>query len=259
MDSAVGLGDLGLLADGLDTSVWGEEFSQDLAEAEDHARAEESVSSVDLAPSSISATGPPLLNHVDPDVPNLVDLSEKVEDVQPVNETIGINSDFDMQQQALNESSTEDDDEDMDVESTKDDEFDPDGRLEVESEQEDEIEEQQSKSTGKRKRSSKSTGKASAANKSSRTSSKNNTASDDKVDADAIVASKRSSRNVEKVDYKAIANGPKSLRRLVRPRKQEYNEDGDKIYCICRQPDEGLFMIQCDTCKDWYVNRRIVI
>ncbi|KAJ3112592.1 hypothetical protein HK100_002281 [Physocladia obscura] len=36
------------------------------------------------------------------------------------------------------------------------------------------------------------------------------------------------------------------------PSKQPYNEQGERVYCICRQIDNGRFMIQCDQCKDWY-------
>lgn len=34
----------------------------------------------------------------------------------------------------------------------------------------------------------------------------------------------------------------------------EYNseDDPDKLWCICRKPHDGKFMICCDTCKDWF-------
>ncbi|KAJ3243573.1 Transcription factor bye1 [Chytriomyces hyalinus] len=43
-----------------------------------------------------------------------------------------------------------------------------------------------------------------------------------------------------------------NAKRLVRELKQPYNEKGERVYCICRGVDDGKFMIQCDTCKDWY-------
>ena len=45
-----------------------------------------------------------------------------------------------------------------------------------------------------------------------------------------------------------------TTKRAVRQKKQPYNEKGERVYCICRQPDSGKFMIQCDNCKDWYVH-----
>ncbi|KAJ3181290.1 hypothetical protein HK101_009921, partial [Irineochytrium annulatum] len=38
----------------------------------------------------------------------------------------------------------------------------------------------------------------------------------------------------------------------VKERKQPYNVHGERIYCICRKPDTGTFMINCYRCKDWY-------
>ncbi|KAJ3069862.1 CXXC-type zinc finger protein 1 [Podochytrium sp. JEL0797] len=43
-----------------------------------------------------------------------------------------------------------------------------------------------------------------------------------------------------------------AAKRLVREKKQPYNENGERVYCICRTPDNGKFMIGCDNCKDWY-------
>ncbi|KAJ3344915.1 PHD finger protein 3 [Entophlyctis luteolus] len=45
---------------------------------------------------------------------------------------------------------------------------------------------------------------------------------------------------------------PDSSEQLVREHKQPYNEKGERVYCICRDIDNGKFMIQCDSCKDWY-------
>jgi len=31
------------------------------------------------------------------------------------------------------------------------------------------------------------------------------------------------------------------------------NEDGEELYCVCRQPYiPGMFMIGCDKCQEWY-------
>ncbi|KAJ3388332.1 PHD finger protein 3 [Entophlyctis sp. JEL0112] len=43
-----------------------------------------------------------------------------------------------------------------------------------------------------------------------------------------------------------------NVKQLVREHKQPYNEKGERVYCICRDIDNGKFMIQCDSCKDWY-------
>ncbi|KAJ3415415.1 hypothetical protein HDV05_005009 [Chytridiales sp. JEL 0842] len=61
--------------------------------------------------------------------------------------------------------------------------------------------------------------------------------------------SKRTSRS-KSSESKSAA--PVSLRRLVRPRRQLYDQTGERLYCTCLQPDNGQFMIQCDKCKDWY-------
>ncbi|KAI8608908.1 transcription factor S-II, central domain-containing protein [Chytriomyces sp. MP71] len=34
--------------------------------------------------------------------------------------------------------------------------------------------------------------------------------------------------------------------------KQPYNEQGERVYCVCRTTDDGRFMLQCDGCLDWY-------
>ncbi|KAJ3090059.1 hypothetical protein HDU96_003552, partial [Phlyctochytrium bullatum] len=67
-------------------------------------------------------------------------------------------------------------------------------------------------------------------------------------------SSARPSRNANKppVDYKSLLEGPVVTKKIVRQRKQPYNEKGERVYCVCRKPDNGKFMIQCDTCKDWY-------
>ncbi|KAJ3016518.1 UNVERIFIED_CONTAM: PHD finger protein 3 [Siphonaria sp. JEL0065] len=47
-------------------------------------------------------------------------------------------------------------------------------------------------------------------------------------------------------------NSNMNMKHLVREKKQPYNENGERVYCICRGPDNGKFMISCDVCKDWY-------
>ncbi|KAJ3325178.1 hypothetical protein HDV06_004968 [Boothiomyces sp. JEL0866] len=44
----------------------------------------------------------------------------------------------------------------------------------------------------------------------------------------------------------------RAKRKRVRPTVKEYNIKGLQIYCICRQADDGSFMIQCDDCKEWF-------
>ncbi|KAI8825675.1 uncharacterized protein EV422DRAFT_513808 [Fimicolochytrium jonesii] len=63
----------------------------------------------------------------------------------------------------------------------------------------------------------------------------------------------RSMRTREKhTDYKALLAGPSITRKLVPPKKPGYNEKGQRVWCICRQPDSGKFMIQCDNCSEWF-------
>ncbi|KAF8251952.1 hypothetical protein K440DRAFT_463144, partial [Wilcoxina mikolae CBS 423.85] len=30
------------------------------------------------------------------------------------------------------------------------------------------------------------------------------------------------------------------------------DKEGRELYCICRKPDTGKWMIGCDGCEDWY-------
>jgi hypothetical protein len=32
----------------------------------------------------------------------------------------------------------------------------------------------------------------------------------------------------------------------------KFDENGEQLYCICRKPDTGKWMIACDGCEDWY-------
>ena len=34
--------------------------------------------------------------------------------------------------------------------------------------------------------------------------------------------------------------------------EQEYSEDANKLWCICKQPDNFRLMICCDSCQHWY-------
>jgi len=39
---------------------------------------------------------------------------------------------------------------------------------------------------------------------------------------------------------------------LKDPVLPEDGEDLDTVYCLCRKPHQGRFMIQCDGCDEWY-------
>ena len=42
------------------------------------------------------------------------------------------------------------------------------------------------------------------------------------------------------------------------PRKAaEYNSQNERIYCVCRDIDDGTVMVQCQFCKDWFHDRCI--
>lgn len=45
-------------------------------------------------------------------------------------------------------------------------------------------------------------------------------------------------------------------RGVLRPYEPAYNSKGQQTYCVCRHPDDGDIMVQCDTCKEWYHGRR---
>ncbi|KAJ9102473.1 hypothetical protein QFC21_002873 [Naganishia friedmannii] len=36
------------------------------------------------------------------------------------------------------------------------------------------------------------------------------------------------------------------------PAQEEENEEDDELHCLCRQPEDGKTMIQCDDCNEWY-------
>ncbi|KAJ3289555.1 PHD finger protein 3 [Borealophlyctis nickersoniae] len=63
---------------------------------------------------------------------------------------------------------------------------------------------------------------------------------------------RRTTRGKPPVNYKKLLDGPVVTKRVVRAKKPLYNEKGIKVYCFCRNPDDGKFMIQCDDCKEWY-------
>ncbi len=33
--------------------------------------------------------------------------------------------------------------------------------------------------------------------------------------------------------------------------EDDEDEDDSQVYCLCRQPDDGTFMISCDKCEEW--------
>ena len=39
---------------------------------------------------------------------------------------------------------------------------------------------------------------------------------------------------------------------VVRPIEPKFNHLGEQLYCECHEPDDEEFMIECDTCKDWF-------
>ncbi|KAJ3184317.1 PHD finger protein 3 [Geranomyces variabilis] len=66
------------------------------------------------------------------------------------------------------------------------------------------------------------------------------------------VVERRATREKAHVNYKALLNGPSITRKLVPPKKPAHNDKGQRVYCSCRQPDKGNFMIQCDNCEEWF-------
>ncbi|KAI8916586.1 hypothetical protein DFJ77DRAFT_460468 [Powellomyces hirtus] len=63
---------------------------------------------------------------------------------------------------------------------------------------------------------------------------------------------RRATREKAPVNYKALLDGPSIARKVVPPKKPAHNEKGQRVYCLCRQPDSGKFMIQCDNCEEWF-------
>ncbi|KAJ1557161.1 hypothetical protein HK096_008751, partial [Nowakowskiella sp. JEL0078] len=43
---------------------------------------------------------------------------------------------------------------------------------------------------------------------------------------------------------------PLTSKRTLRPRKNQFDEKGVRLYCLCSKPDVGKFMIACDFCKE---------
>ena len=33
---------------------------------------------------------------------------------------------------------------------------------------------------------------------------------------------------------------------------KESREESVRLYCLCKRPNDGFFMIQCDRCKEWF-------
>ena len=44
------------------------------------------------------------------------------------------------------------------------------------------------------------------------------------------------------------------MKRKIPKAKPEYNSKGERVYCLesCRKPDDGNFMIGCDSCDEWF-------
>ena len=41
----------------------------------------------------------------------------------------------------------------------------------------------------------------------------------------------------------------------VKDEEEQEEDDPDRLYCTCRQPEGGRKMIQCDACEEWQVDR----
>ncbi|KAJ3020394.1 CXXC-type zinc finger protein 1 [Thoreauomyces humboldtii] len=64
---------------------------------------------------------------------------------------------------------------------------------------------------------------------------------------------RRATRDRPPVDYKSLLDGPSISRRVVPAgKKAKFNEQGQRVYCSCREPDLGTFMISCDNCEEWF-------
>ncbi|KAJ3169338.1 Transcription factor bye1, partial [Irineochytrium annulatum] len=87
-------------------------------------------------------------------------------------------------------------------------------------------------------------------------------AEEKEVEEVASADSKRGSRSSagrKQADADGSVKVEESLDVPVRERKQPYNGRGERVYCVCRKPDTGTFMIQCDKCQDWYHGKCIQI
>lgn len=82
------------------------------------------------------------------------------------------------------------------------------------------------------------------------TTSNQDTANDTDSESDSILT-KKNQRILDK--HKEILSKLKQTRRKVtlKPYEPMYNRHGQQTYCVCRKPDDGDIMIQCDTCKEW--------
>ncbi|KND00230.1 uncharacterized protein SPPG_04564 [Spizellomyces punctatus DAOM BR117] len=63
---------------------------------------------------------------------------------------------------------------------------------------------------------------------------------------------RRVTRGKAPVNYKALLDGPSITSKLIPPKKPTHNQEGERVYCMCREPDYGKFMIQCDNCEEWF-------
>ena len=60
---------------------------------------------------------------------------------------------------------------------------------------------------------------------------------------------RRSSRNKNSKDD--VENSPAKKQKVEDDEDEEMEED-NKLYCICRKPYDGSFMVACDSCLEWY-------
>ncbi|MES9883655.1 MAG: hypothetical protein ABW185_22615, partial [Sedimenticola sp.] len=44
----------------------------------------------------------------------------------------------------------------------------------------------------------------------------------------------------------------RAQRELANSDTNEEPQGGEELYCLCRGPHRGQFMIQCDTCEEWF-------
>lgn len=57
---------------------------------------------------------------------------------------------------------------------------------------------------------------------------------------------------IKKCNDRLIADWLLEAKEKVDKGESIEEEDADQIYCLCRKPDDGEFMIQCNYCEDWF-------
>ncbi|KAJ3340143.1 hypothetical protein HDU93_007368 [Gonapodya sp. JEL0774] len=78
-----------------------------------------------------------------------------------------------------------------------------------------------------------------------------------KVEPARLPKSKQESRDrtpghSENVPVVAEPSTSSQPHRRRKPVAKEYNEDGEMIYCTCREADDGRPMLQCEECEEWF-------